>query len=122
VALAHLLAEDHKPPPEIWSETLLSSRLLEYETWVRLNSYGLAASHEEATLELLAKVSFIELAPQVLERALKPFPGPVRTLDAIHLSSLLFVRGLHLKVDLASYDKRLTDAAKDLKLPLVSGL
>ena len=31
VALAHLLAEDRQPPASLWEETLISSRLLEYE-------------------------------------------------------------------------------------------
>ena len=31
VALAHLLAEDRLPPVSLWHETLVSSRLLEYE-------------------------------------------------------------------------------------------
>ncbi|MGI8425648.1 MAG: PIN domain-containing protein [Actinomycetota bacterium] len=122
VVLAELLSEDRKPPPEIWSATLLSSRLLEYETWVRLNSYSAATTHEEAARHLLAKVSYIELAPQVLERAMEPFPRPVRTLDALHMSSLLFIRSLHLKIELAAYDERLRDLAADMKIPLVPNL
>jgi len=31
VALAQLLSEDRLPPDRLWSETLVSSRLLEYE-------------------------------------------------------------------------------------------
>jgi hypothetical protein len=31
VALAHLLAEDRELPPVLWTEPLISSRLLEYE-------------------------------------------------------------------------------------------
>ena len=122
MVLAQLLSEDSKPPVEIWSDTLLSSRLLEYETWVRLNSYGVAPTHGEAAQQLLAKVSFIELAPRVLERALQGFPRPVRTLDALHLASLLFVRSLRLNVELAAYDRRMRDVASDLEIPLLSGL
>lgn len=36
VALAHLLAEDRRPPEALWDETLVSSRLLEYELWTPL--------------------------------------------------------------------------------------
>ena len=36
VALAHLLGEDRRPPGELWSETLVSSRLFEYELWTRV--------------------------------------------------------------------------------------
>ena len=33
VALAHLLAEDRRPPDALWKESLVTSRLLEYELW-----------------------------------------------------------------------------------------
>jgi len=122
VVLAELFSEDQKPPSTMWSETLISSRLLEYETLVRLNSYGVASTHEEAARQILAKVSFIELAPKVLERALQPFPQPLRTLDALHISSALFLQGLKVKVSLAAYDQRMNDVAKALKIPLFKGL
>jgi hypothetical protein len=32
VLLAHLLAEHRSPPDALWAETLVASRLLEYET------------------------------------------------------------------------------------------
>ncbi len=35
VLLARLLSEDRQPPPWIWDETLVSSRLLEYEGWIQ---------------------------------------------------------------------------------------
>jgi hypothetical protein len=37
-------------------------------------------------------VVLIELAPAVLSRPLEPFPLPVRTLDALHLASIEFLR------------------------------
>ena len=37
VALAHLLAEDRRPPEALWTEELVTSRLLEYELWNRLH-------------------------------------------------------------------------------------
>ena len=76
VALAQLLAEDRIPPVELWRETLVSSRLLEYEIWNRVDSRRLTASHGEAVRALLARVSLLELAPPVLSRALEPFPTP----------------------------------------------
>lgn len=89
---------------------------------VRVNAYGLEGSHGEAARDRLGKVSFIELAPLVLERALQPFPQAVRTLDALHLSSLLFLRSLRIQVSLAAYDDRLNNAAGTLKIPLYKGL
>jgi len=65
-----------------WEETLVSSQLLGYETWTRLNGLGLAGTHGKDALDLLGRVALLELFPQVLARALEPFPGGVRTLDA----------------------------------------
>jgi hypothetical protein len=54
----------------------------------------------------------IEMVGPVLTRALQPFPVPVRTLDAIHLSALEFIRAQNQSVQLASYDERLLAAAR----------
>jgi len=114
VALAQLLAEDKIPPEELWRETLISSRLLEYEIWTRIHALRLSASHGENVRTLLTRVSLLELAPPVLSRALEPFPSPVRTLDALHLASIEFLRSRGQDLLLASYDERLTEAATRL--------
>ncbi len=112
VALAHLLAEDRSPPDSLWSESLVSSRLLEYELWTRINARNLANSHGEAVRALIARVAILELAQAVLTRALEPFPVPVRTMDALHLASMDFLRSKQQKVALASYDNRMVEAAQ----------
>ena len=117
VALAQLLAEDRVPPESLWRETLVSSRLLEYEIWTRVNARRLAASHGDAVRALLARVSLLELAPPVLSRALEPFPAPVRTLGALHLASIEFLRSRRQDLALASYDERLSEAAGRLGIP-----
>ncbi|MFB3820006.1 MAG: PIN domain-containing protein [Candidatus Methylomirabilales bacterium] len=117
VALAQLLAEDRTPPPALWDESLIASRLLEYEIWTRIHARKLARSHGEHTRALLARVSLIELAPPVLARALEPFPTPVRTLDALHLATLDFLRSRNISIELASYDDRLIAGARGLKIP-----
>jgi len=63
VALAHLLAEDRCPPASLWEEQLISSRLLQYEVWVRIHAYGLTASHSEAAAALLQRVALVEMVP-----------------------------------------------------------
>lgn len=118
VVLAQLLAEDRRPPVSLWTSSLVTSRVTEYETWVRLNGRGLASSHGEAARELLARLALIELAPPVLARALEPFPAPVRTLDALHLASIAFLRERRLSVRLATYDARMRVAAEALGIPM----
>ena len=118
VALAHLLAEDRRPAEELWSQPLVASRVLEYELWTRLNARRLGASHGEAARQLLSRLAILELQPNVLARALEPFPTPVRTLDALHLASLLFLRDQGQRLELASYDDRLVAAAEALEIPI----
>jgi uncharacterized protein len=119
VALAHILGEDRLPPERLWQEPLVSSRLIEYEVWIRIHAKRLGASHGEHMRTLLARVSLIELAPPVLARALEPFPTTVRTLDALHLASMDFLRAQGQRVELASYDQRLLAAARAMRFGIV---
>ena len=117
VALAQLFAEDRQPPEDLWREPLTASRLLQYEVWARVHARRLEAQHGDKVLDLLDGVAYIELTPLVLARALEPFPTPVRTLDALHLSTMEFLRGHGLAIELASYDARLLAAAQALRIP-----
>lgn len=119
VALAHLLVEDRRPSPAIWAEPLIASRMLEYEVWCRLHALAVATSHGVAARDLLARVAMVELSPLVLARALEPFPVPMRTLDALHLASIEYLRGCRLQPRLASYDERMVRAAAALGIELV---
>ena len=114
VALAHLFAEDRRPPALFWTETLVSSRLLEYEVRTHLHARKATQARAEAAREVIARISLLELAPPVLARALDPFPVSVRTLDALHLASCRFLRDRGQRVELASYDRRMADAARAL--------
>lgn len=62
----------------------------------------------------------LEMVRPVLERALEPLPGDLRTLDALHLASVEFLRTNGQHVSLASYDDRLTAAAIRLKIPIAA--
>ena len=118
VALVHLLAEDRRPPASLWSETLVASRLMEYEVWTRLHARGLADSHGEAARGLIGRIALLELSPPVLVRALDAFPVSVRTLDALHLASCGYLRSQGQSVSLASYDGRMTAAARAMDIPV----
>lgn len=118
VVLAQLLAEDRVPDPALWEATLVSSRLLEYEVWNRIHARKLGRTHREPVRLLLGMLAILELAPPVLSRARDPFPAPVRTLDALHLASIEFLRERGQRVWLASYDVRMNDAAESLGIPL----
>lgn len=118
VALAQLLAEDRAPSPELWTRPLISSRLFEYEIWNRVHSWKLGKTHGDAARALVARVALVELIAPVLARATEPFPTPVRTLDALHLSSIVFLADNGQDIELATYDARMTKAAKALGIRL----
>jgi hypothetical protein len=54
------------------------------------------------------------MSEAALARALEPFPVAVRTLDALHLATMDFIRESGEPVQLASYDNRLIAAAEAL--------
>jgi rRNA maturation endonuclease Nob1 len=118
VALAHLLAEDRRPPPELWSEELVSSRLIDYEVWTRIHARELTATHGDLARLLLARMARLALSEDVQERALGPFPAPVRTLDALHLASVVFLRERGQEVALATYDARMAGVARSMGIAL----
>jgi hypothetical protein len=118
VALAHLLTEDRALPEAVWQQPLISSRILEYEVWNRIHARGLARSHGDAVRALIARIALIELAPPVLARALEPFAIAVRTLDALHLASIEFLRSRRQTVELASLDERLLAGARALGISI----
>jgi len=120
VALARLFFERRSPPERFWQENLVSSRLLEYEIWNRVHAYGLTGSHTQQARELLTGIELVEMVRPALARALEPFPLPVRTLDALHLATIDFVRSQADMLELASYDNRLLAAAQALGIPLAA--
>ena len=120
VVLAHLLGEDRFPTAQLWSESLVSSRLMQYELFVRLHGRGLTKTHTDAAQTLIGRFAMVELSPPVLARALDPFPAPLRTLDALHLASIEFLRAQGLRIELLTYDARMLDAARALRIPLAA--
>jgi len=115
VVLASLLAEDRRPPAGFWAQRLIASRLLEYETWNRLHAARAPAGVTDAARFLVGSADLVEMSPQVLARAMEPFPVPVRTLDALHLATADHLREQGMRLRIATYDARLTGAAEAMK-------
>ena len=114
VALAHIFQERRRPTATFWDAPLCSSRLLEYELWNRLHARRRPPSEVAAASILLNGILIIDLVPEVLARALEPFAAPVRTLDAMHLATMFFLREQGRDVRLASYDERFLTAARTM--------
>lgn len=111
VVLARLFAEDRTPPDAFWSQTFVASRLLEYEVFKRIHARAAQSTHGVAARQLVDRANLLEMSAEVLRRALLPFAQPVRTLDALHLATLVFLRSRGLSLELATYDQRLAAAA-----------
>lgn len=118
VALAQLMAEDRCPPASFWEGDLVTSRLLEYELWTAVHRRKLQRTHGEAARRMVESLAIAELSRDVLQRAKEPFPSPVRTLDALHLATLLFLQDQGVSMRLATYDRRMSEAAETLGITL----
>ena len=118
VVLAQLFAEDRAPAEGFWSQAFSASRLPEFEVFNRVHARGAAATHGADARRLVDRVHLVEMTPQTLGRALLPFAQPVRTLDALHLATLDFLRAQGLTLALATYDERLAAAAVGLGFAL----
>ena len=122
VLLAWIFGEDRHPPADLWQRPLVSSRLLQYETWTRVHARGPDARAREAAEDALGRVSLVELSPIVLSRALASWPVPTRTLDALHVATALFLRDNRQGIEVASYDVRLCAAASAAGLALATDI
>jgi predicted nucleic acid-binding protein len=118
VLLAELLDEHRLPPSSLWQNPLISSRLAQYEVWTRLHRGGYGTSHKDEAGSVLRHVTLVDMSPSVLDRALEPFPIPLRTLDALHLATIEYLRDDGVSVELASYDGRLLAATKALGIKI----
>jgi predicted nucleic acid-binding protein len=118
VVLAALFDEQRRPPADLWRQPLVSSRLLAYELHTRIHARGLPTDLVE---DVLARVGLVELTPEVLRRALAPFPAPVRTLDALHLATAAYLVEHGQRVSVATCDARMATAAAALGLDLFEG-
>lgn len=120
VVLSHLFAEPKTPPVAFWSQPLTSSRLLQYETRNRIHVRLLGVVLARQVQSLLDQIILMDMSEPILTRALQPFPVPVRTLDGLHLATMVFLRGHGQTIEVATYDQRLATAAQALGFPLTA--
>lgn len=120
VVLAALLAEGRRPPLGFWSQDLISSRLLEFETWSRVHALREGDVVAGAARVLVGSVDLVELTPTVLARALEPFPVAVRTLDSLHLATATYLVSQGMRIELATYDERQAAAARAVGLTVAA--
>lgn len=120
VVLRIVLAQDRALPVHEFRQPV-SSRLLRVEcrrTLDRLATLGRITREEQVTTfraaeALLTGVELADVDRAVLDRAGDPLPVPLRTLDAVHLSTALYWRGQGTEpVRVATHDAALAKAAR----------
>lgn len=106
----------------------VASALTEVEclrTLDRLTRNGLlsdaeGAERRAAVFRLLEAVEVVDVSRPILRRASEPFPSPLGTLDAIHLSTALGWRDARdTALTMATHDQALATAARSVGLEVV---
>ena len=120
VVLARVFKEDISPPDALWTEPLVSSLLLEYEVFNRILVRPRHTGQRETARRLLSRIRLLDMTPEILARALAPFPVAVRTLDGLHLATMDFLRAQGQTIRLATYDARFAAAAQALGFELAA--
>jgi hypothetical protein len=120
VVLSRLFGEAVFPPDAFWLQRLVSSRLLRYEVMNRVNFRASSSDVIADAEDILDRVELLDLAPEILARALRPFPINIRTLDGLHLATMDYLSVRNQTLRLASYDKRMLAAASALGIPLAA--
>lgn len=78
------------------------------------------AERRTAVYRLIESVEVVDVAGTILRRAGEPFPTPLGTLDAIHLSTALAWRDARNKnLAVATHDRGLATAARSLGLEVI---
>lgn len=104
-----------------WTEITnpISSELLRIECLRTLDNAriryalddSLVSEKRGALLQILDRITLLGLDPDILDRAAEPFPTVVRSLDALHLATLLHVPEEMGELVLATHDDELAAAA-----------
>ena len=128
VALRLILGEPKRLAAWRRVETAVASALTEVEclrTLDRLARRGVLAEDDlaarrSAVYRLLEAVEVVDVGRAVLRRASEPFPTPLGTLDAIHLSTALAWRDARdTDLTIATHDTALASAARAVGLEVI---
>lgn len=121
VVLRLVLGEPHRLAEWEEVEAAVASALTEVECLRTLDRLGRMdrlsgdelAERRGAVYHLLAAVDVVDVSRSVLRRASEPFPTPLGTLDAIHLSTaLLWREASGSPLTIATHDRALATAAR----------
>jgi predicted nucleic acid-binding protein len=128
VVLRLVLGEPHRLAEWERVEAGVASALTEVECLRTLDRLGRMnrlpsadlAERRAAVYRLLTAVEVVDVSPSVLRRASDPFPTPLGTLNAIHLSTALLWRDANeVSLTMATHDDALATAARAVGLAVI---
>ena len=122
VLLRHILLGEVPIRHALEFPRVVSSELIEIECRRVLHRCRLAGEFDDEALALarerldavLSGIDLLELSAQIKQRAMDPFPVHVRTLDALHIATVLAVAADAGGTALFSHDKGMNVCARSL--------
>lgn len=111
VVLAWIFGEDQRPSKEFWDGPRFASRLTELEVRVRAAAKQASAERDAGIESIASRLRFTEINPTTVGLLYSDPPRNLRTLDALHLATLEYLRRTGRELTLATYDRRLATAA-----------
>ena len=122
VLLRHILLGEVPIRHALEFPRVVSSELIEIECRRVLHRCRLAGEFDDEALALarerldavLSGIDLLELSAQIKQRAMDPFPVHVRTLDALHIATVLVVAADAGGTALFSHDKGMNVCARSL--------
>ena len=122
VLLRHILLGEEPIRHALAFPRVVSSELIEIECRRVLHRCRLAGEFDDEALALarerldavLSGIDLLELSAQIKQRAMDPFPVHVRTLDALHIATVLAVAADAGGTALFSHDRGMNVCARSL--------
>lgn len=111
VVLASVFEEARRPDDRFWTGPRFASRLTDLEVRVRATKSSLGSDVAADVEQLLSQIRFVEITPATVHLLYTNPPSGVRTLDAIHLATLVHLRRSAHDILVATYDRRLASTA-----------
>ncbi len=121
IVLRLILGEAHSFKGLSKFENLFASELLRVEAFRAIDRMRIqhvwdaqeVAERIESYSAVAQKIDFVPLQPSILKRASEPYPTILRTLDALHLATVLQIQSeLHRELLFITHDSRQGIAAK----------
>lgn len=119
MALSEIFSEERRPPRAFWDAVLVASRLTDLEVRTRATASGYADDYRPAIDRMASRFNFLDISREALALIYSGKTGQLRTLDAIHLSTLHYLNRGTRKVALATYDRRLATAAQAMGFQVI---